>query len=314
MPLRLKSSASADADLWRQLDGLIRQHGAPPRVLKTKAHRSRRQAQADETDGIQHWLGNKAADAIAKGLARSRAEASPTAKHIEHNEAIYIRIIRCVAQGAAAAVDHWPDNAPKKMQRKGRGGAVDPRNEDDLDGDERHALRRCDNGRYECIVCKCIALSARGARRLAAAICPGAIMRSVHEPHALNRSHGVVWCKLCGSYSTRWARQLMASCPRKARSQAQRNVLRRLLNGLPPTTANYLRQAASNSGLLDTPLDAITEMTPSMTMQNAIGDACQTAQEPTSRNSDTNDGPSARGAAAAATDSIAERGPAKTHC
>ncbi len=286
---RLKSSTSSDADLWRRLDELAADHGAPPTVRKTRAHRSRSDAAADDQDGLEHWIGNRAADRAAKDLAKTRVDAAEKEKRMVKAEAEFLKIIRCVAQGAAMAIDSWPENAPRQAERASRLRGADPLRECDEDGDDRHALKRLDNGRFECAVCRAVAYSARGARRMATAICPGSVMRSVHETHELQRSHGVLWCKLCGSYSTRWARQLMGPCPRKARSQAQRNVLRRLVNGLAPTTAGYLGQAAQAAGLPAAASDVITHVQGAMAAERPAEQPRPDAHDDERRDADRGD-------------------------
>ncbi len=243
---KLMSSASIDADLWLKVHDLIRDHGSPPRLIKSKAHRSERQALADTDDGIENWAGNRLADQTAKSLARSRARLDQRPAILERSEALSIKIIRCVAQGAAWAVTRWPETAPASGERAARAqkSATTPGD----DGDENHIMRRTDKGHFECVVCRKIAYSAGGARRLQTSVCGGAIHGAIHESHSIKTSHGIVWCQHCGAYSMRWPRQLLSPCRRKPNSSAQRNVLRRLLQGLHPTTAEYLQQASSAAG------------------------------------------------------------------
>ncbi len=109
-------------------------------------------------------------------------------------------------------------------------------------------MRRTAVGHFECGVCRQIAYTATGARRMQLSTCGGAIHRSIHQTHQLRLSHGVTWCSACAAFSTRWPRQLLAACPRRPRSQAQRNVLRRLMQGLTPTSAAYFADAACAKG------------------------------------------------------------------
>ncbi len=255
---KLKSSASADADLWRRVDAMARDHGTPPRVRKTRAHRSRSAATADSSDTIEHWIGNRAADFVAKAAARELVRSSDKRERIATDETTYCTVIQCVAQGAALAVERWPETAPRNSKRtndRQRLGASAPEADD---GDDVHVLRRIEGEKFECMICRSIAYSSRGARKLSNMICPGAVARTIHESHSLQRSHGVIWCGLCGSFSTRWPRQLQQVCPRKPRSQPQRNVLRRLLAGQPPTTASYLGDVARAGGAPVTTTDTIT--------------------------------------------------------
>lgn len=237
---QLRSSSSIDADLWQTVHSLIRDHGVIPRLIKTKAHRSRGQALQDEDDDIANWWGNKFADETAKALARDRTQHDPRAGERAKSEDISIATIRAVAQGAAFAVSMWPETAPATGARTAKAPATATIPDDD--GDERHVVRRTTNSNFECTICHKIAYSAAGARKLQLGICGGAIHGSIHHSHSLNTSHGISWCQRCGAYSSRWPRQLVLMCKGRPGSMAQRNVLRRLLGGLPPTTASYLQE------------------------------------------------------------------------
>jgi hypothetical protein len=70
------------------------------------------------------------------------------------------------------------------------------------------------------------------------------VARGCHSSHDLHATAGVLWCRRCGSYSTRQPRALASPCPQRPRSEAAKNVLGRLLRGLPPTTAAYLSREA----------------------------------------------------------------------
>ncbi len=68
------SSRSPMADLWKQAQWLLDDHGASNvRAAKVKAHRSRKKA-LDEGghSGVIDWYGNAAADYYAKELAKLR--------------------------------------------------------------------------------------------------------------------------------------------------------------------------------------------------------------------------------------------------
>ncbi len=256
---KLRSSTSIDADLWRMVHSLICDHGAIPRVIKTKAHRSRTRAALDQDDGLHHWRGNQAADQAAKSLARSRALAHRGPDIRTNLEHFSIDVICRVAQGAALAVERWPDVAPRGDTRRGgdRRQLVATANGD---CDQNHIVRRMAKGGFECAVCKRLARTAAGARRMAGATCGGAISPSIHQTHSLCRSHGLTWCGTCGAYSARWPRRLLEPCNGRPRSQAQRNVLRRLLTGLQPTTAAYLDEVAAASGRPQSATDDVQVM------------------------------------------------------
>ncbi len=75
IPPVFTSSACFNADLWRQARRLLHDHGLNAVThTKTKAHRSRTAAVTNvngDDDSVEHWLGNRAADAAAKRLAKS---------------------------------------------------------------------------------------------------------------------------------------------------------------------------------------------------------------------------------------------------
>ncbi len=77
--------------------------------------------------------------------------------------------------------------------------------------------------------------------------------------HSLRDNEGVTWCMRCGAFTSRWPRALLRQCPRRPRTAAQANVLRRfmegkanvlrrLMEGKPPTTAAYLAKVATLEG------------------------------------------------------------------
>ncbi len=89
---------------------------------------------------------------------------------------------------------------------------------------------------------------ARGATRLRHEVCGGSILQHIDETHALRHSGGVIWCVKCGGYTSRWPRSLLLPCRGKPWSASRRNVLRRLLLGLPPTPADHLQQTILEGG------------------------------------------------------------------
>ncbi len=146
------------------------------------------------------------------------------------------------------AMTRWPELPPRRGT-KPKNGAKAVRDHDDSHGaDDAHIIRRNGAGNFECISCRRVAYSATGARRIAASACGGAISADIHQTHIICTSQGLTWCRACGAYSSRWPRQLLQQCTRRPRSQAQRNVLRRLTAGMMPTTSGYLASVAQSSG------------------------------------------------------------------
>ncbi len=253
---KLRSSVSLDADLWKAVHELLRDHGSVPRILKTRAHRSRANALQDEEDGLQHWAGNAAADVAAKTLAKATASSAAGPSIRAAKDDLATKIICAVARGAARAVMSWPELAPRGDARRTVQGAAISTFADD-DGDAYHSMRRGCGGRFECAVCRKLAHTPAGARRMSRAVCGGAISPNIHSSHRLFASHGTLWCGNCGAYSTRWPRRLVQSCAGRPCSQAQRNVLRRLLAGLTATTADYFDAVATAQGMPTITVDEV---------------------------------------------------------
>ncbi len=240
---RLMSSTSPNADLWREVKRRLDDRECAPAVLKTRAHRSQREALEDTADPIRWWHGNKAADAQAKGLARSIAEADTKMYQLEEARVRHQNVIVRVALGAAWAYRHWPAKGDPSNGRRGNS------HKDDVDGEgSRHVLYRDDNGRLECRVCRKYANARTAMARMFAERCKGDAMGHIHPSHNVRTSAGVAWCTSCGAYTTRQPRLLAKECNHKPMTTAQRNVLRRLSANLPPTTAAYLGNVAVASG------------------------------------------------------------------
>ncbi len=253
------SSRAAHPDLWRTIDKLIRDHGAAPQLRKIKAHRSRTAAAGDGQEELTDWHGNALADAAAKSLSRRRLQTDARDVTLQEASDLAVVVLTCVAQGACLAMARWPEVIPAKgMKRKGS-SRTRAQDHDDT-ADDRHIIRRNSAGHFECATCRKVAYSAAGARRLGQSVCGGALQGTIHQSHRLFSSHGVVWCRVCGAFASRWPRQLVNQCTGRPRSQAQRNVLRRLTSGLTPTTAAYLAEVATAGGKPATNTDQIVSV------------------------------------------------------
>ncbi len=244
---QLMSSAAADPDLWKVVDILIRDQGSPPLLSKIKSHRGKDAAIAEGEASLIDWHGNRLADHAAKTLDRRRLAADHRMEILAAAEDLAVRVTTCVARGAAMAMSRWPEPPPRRAAKKSNAEAG--RGKDgSIDADDAHIIRRNEAGNFECVACRRVAYSIAGARRIANSTCGGAINSEVHQTHSLCTSQGLTWCRACGAFSSRWPRQLLSPCPHRPRSQAQRNVLRRLSAGLMPTTAGYLAGVAQSSG------------------------------------------------------------------
>jgi hypothetical protein len=158
--------------------------------------------------------------------------------------------------GAAWAFRHWPDAV---KQPRGQAGCEDAG--DDVLHEDKHILYRGPGQRLECRVCRKYAITAKGMRNMTRERCMGDIKALVHTSHQIRVTAGATWCTRCGAYTTRWPRRLAAACSGRPQTEAQRNVLRRLVMNLPPTTASYLGDvAAENGGLRDGSADHQAEI------------------------------------------------------
>ncbi len=235
IPPALTSARNPNADLWREAQRLIQQHGTTPLVKKTKAHRSRASAVGDRDDGLEHWLGNDAADTAAKSLARQLAAADNRPQEDEEHRAAHRNIMARVAFGTAWRFRHRTALQSRQSQR-----AEEEEDERQLDEGERHIFRQREDGTTECQRCRRMAGGKKGLSRLWKSPCQGDIAGKFHGSHDMLFNDGVWWCRLCGAFSARWPRQLLMQCSGYPRSEAQKNVLNRLRSGRPPTTAAYL--------------------------------------------------------------------------
>ncbi len=241
--LDLMSSNSKHADLWRRLAALLYDHGPGIQFIKTKAHRSRAQASADLTDDLDNWHGNRAADSVCKGLAKRMAQEDGKVEELLNFEALFTRTAQALSFGASWMLRNLPGSERHKMvKRAGRGGGQDA-GQPGFVGD--HLVKRRPEGGYICEVCRLCCWSESGKRWLRSKACRGAFAEQIHSSHVIRHSMGVSWCQRCGAYAVRMPRTLRERCPGAPRSEAQRNVRRRLFMGLPPTTSSlHVRLAA----------------------------------------------------------------------
>ncbi len=240
VPDSLISAGCINADLWCRVRAGLRDREEAPVIIKTKAHRSRAAARRDEIDHEGHWVGNDLADRCAKDLARAMAENPPLEARWGDACESAAMALRRLAFGVAWALGRWP-----VLERKTK---PDPRGNQLDDQDAGHILRRRPDGAVECALCRRVARTSKGGGRLRREVCGGSIIQHIDETHALRHSCGVTWCANCGGYTSRWPRTLLLPCKRKPWSATRRNVLRRLLLGLPPTPADHHQRAIVDGG------------------------------------------------------------------
>ncbi len=233
----LCSSRSINADLWREVRRRLDDVGDIA-LEKTKAHRTRAQAETDSGgDGVWFWQGNKACDQHCNALSRSLAASDTRVQDLRHQEEAVAAVLSLVA----SSLEWWMRNVPGSdaprvirrgpQQRTIRGGP-------DLVGG--HTVVPSGGGGFICIHCKLCCWSEAGRRWLRQKPCRGTLTEQVHDSHRMAWLRGIAWCQRCGAYTTRMPRRLLAPCVGRPATEAQANVRRRLMSGLPPTTAGYL--------------------------------------------------------------------------
>ncbi len=106
VPPHLLSSKSRNADLWKRIAFQINDHGEGLTLTKTRAHRSRGQAEADISDGLSNWIGNSLVDDCCKELARRLHQQDPRpAKQKEFNK-LYSITAEALSFGAHCVLKH----------------------------------------------------------------------------------------------------------------------------------------------------------------------------------------------------------------
>ncbi len=237
IPLKARSSASIDADLWRIAKRALDAKGGRFTFIKTKAHRSRQAAEDAGPESLKEWEGNKAADELARGLCRSLQQQLDPRDDCRDRQ--YRDLLQRAAVGAGWSLRHWPEVGAAKRPRGAR-RASDERDASGTVGP--HPVRPRQGGGLVCTKCKLWAATPSSIKSLRGKPCLGPVMGQCHGTHQMRWTHGVVWCCACGRYTSRIPTSLRQACPRRPLSEAGKNVLNRLRRGLPPTTAGYLKR------------------------------------------------------------------------
>ncbi len=133
----------------------------------------------------------------------------------------------------------WPEMGLTKLRKQRR---TVNRAIVDMNG---HELVSRGVGAWECEACRLWARGDQGRRALLRRPCKGDLLTQTHATHRTRHDNGVLWCERCGAFAARLLRGLRRRCPGAPSSEAQRNVLRRLRQGLRPTTAAYLTTDAA---------------------------------------------------------------------
>ncbi len=255
IPARFRSSWSGDADLWRiarrLLDEMVGKEGF--HFVKVKAHRGRAAAECEGAEALRQWTGNARADVLARAIVRCESQRegggswdSPGAQHhgLCHHE--IRKVLQWIAASAAWSLRHWPEvGARGRRKRRPRLAAhgspeVGP-----------HCMEPRPGGGLICSKCHLFSTTESSMRSLRNTPCCGTLTGACHVSHELRWSRGVLWCGKCGAFTIRRPRALKAACTNGPRSEAARNILRRLREGLLPTTACYLNDELKTSAIRD---------------------------------------------------------------
>ncbi len=230
-----RSSANINADIWRMIHDKHKDRGLEASgAIKTKAHRSLRAAELSSDDPLHLWEGNRAADAHAKQLAKTTADCSSGHEDLVNSRRAALEPIARAAFAVDWNLRRWPElglNKARKPRRIARQNIIDTNG---------HQLIPRGIGAWECGLCRLWARGDQGRRALLRRRCNGSLLEQSHPTHRTRFDYGVLWCDRCGAFSARLLRNLRQRCRGAPASEAQRNVLRRLRQGLRPTTAAYL--------------------------------------------------------------------------
>ena len=120
VPEALTNSRSLHADLWRQVKQLIDGRCEGLCFVKTKAHRSRAEAERNQEDPIENWLGNDAADSYAKDLCRSLSNGDQRWARSCEMRARMLPWLCHIGVAAVWCFGHWPVAQRKKVKKSAR--------------------------------------------------------------------------------------------------------------------------------------------------------------------------------------------------
>ncbi len=234
VPTHLRSAASFNADLWRQIHRRVEDVGPQIVYRKTKAHRSLSAAEVDPSDGAWFWHGNRHADEQCRELVKAIARQEGEGERCANLETVAVEAFKVLSSSVAWAFRHLGELEPPRIKRN-KDKAARRGKEDQQVGE--HVVTPRAGGGVICLKCRLCSWSNAGRRWLRQKPCRGDIVEQIHSSHSLRTTGSLVWCSKCGAYTTRMPRTLRAPCRGGPRSEAQGNVRRRLLAGLPPTTS-----------------------------------------------------------------------------
>ncbi len=234
IPPKFCAARCKDADLWRRIKHIKNTRGVQLHYRKVKAHAAWNTVLGGGGTAEADWVGNDKVDTLAKTLCKTVFQ-EENRMHDDDRAEEYASALKKFAIAAGWVIKNGFSGLRRKGARRGCGGTKN-RN---IDRIGTHIMQRRLGGGWECALCKLQGNTEASRRSLRAKPCKGDIVLQCHASHTLHWSNGILWCGSCASYTTRQPRLLRQPCPGKAMGEARRNVLRRLREGLPPTTANY---------------------------------------------------------------------------
>ncbi len=226
--LRSCSSSNVNADLWRQARALQHDRGAHlSRAIKTKAHRSRAEAETSTDDPLSYWIGNQCADTYAKEVSSAAAnyEAADALERVQRDA--LPQVVR-VAIAVAWKLKRWPELGVVKTHAARR-----RRKLTDVDAGD-HVIRAVGSEAWECTMCRRWAKGQRGLYLFRCNPCRGALQNQSHASHVLRSQGELLWCVRCGAFAARLPRRLAAPCTGRPQNHTQRTMLMRLREGRDP--------------------------------------------------------------------------------
>ena len=221
-----------------------------PEVRKTKAHRTR--ADAEATDTLTEWYGNDQADAAAKQVAEV---ALPTASYLEVHDKI-LGLGSALARQIAHLLAQWPRY--HECIQSGAWVAMPPKGSRPATPRRHHRWRWAVASRLW--VCSECHRSSRNRRAYPCTGQPPAVQGMA--PTQFHASHRVMticpadepgantlyFCTVCGAYAHRKLLQLKAQCPGAAAFAS--TTLKRMRKGRHPVSDSFIAEPRPWMGAL----------------------------------------------------------------
>ncbi len=198
VPPRLLLARSPNPDLWSKVDALLKDHGGPMALVKVKAHASLQAAVASGASA-DDWRGNCAADHLCRQLARSIADRRGAEDSLVDSRAAFLKVFQRVLFVTQWAFRYRPQLAKSSGRKRRKPVGAAPA----VPVHGGHDIVSGRQGRSYCRWCRREAWTDESLRRLRGSDCPGHVVNKCHGTHRLHVNQGVLWCSLCGAFTTR---------------------------------------------------------------------------------------------------------------